>query len=148
MIGLFSEWCPPGFAHESCDRFGTRPLARSTRGESSLVARRSRDRALPAEWLRYETVLPLARAVGASRGGRDDGRSSRAAARLEPARWPPPRTSGSFAAGVPSGLAPDHLLNDWHRFWRWPARCFDPCHAVQPTALAARQGSFVSGWHV
>jgi len=39
----------------------------------------------------------------ASRGGRDDGRSSRTAVRPESARWPTPRTSRSVAAGSLAG---------------------------------------------
>jgi hypothetical protein len=44
-------------------------------------------------------------AGSASRGGWDDGRSSRTAAWPEPARWPPPRTSRSLCWRVPAAGA-------------------------------------------
>ncbi len=59
---------------------------------------------VPAPAVRQKALTSPA-AGSASRGGRDDGRSSRTAARPEPARWPPPRTSRSIAAGSLAGTA-------------------------------------------
>ena len=78
-------------------------------GGSSLPALPAGDLASPRRPVRQK-VLTSPAAGSASRGGRDERSSSRTAARLEPARWPAPRTSRSlrpYHSRVPAAvLAP------------------------------------------